>query len=316
MFLIISISIAQMASGFLAFADQPVDIQVVVNKQASVDQFEPIPFEWAEINPNAPGGLPGIQIRYYVDPVGGPFDLGFGFPFYDCDVFNSIYVCINGFAAFSYPSGGLFTNQPIPTASEPNNLLAIHWDDMYLFPSGSIWYYPDSANSRFMVEWYQVQHYGTGGNYTFEMILYPDGTIDYQYHTIQHGTPNSCTIGIENSTGTEGHQATYNGSGPFESLSETAIRFLPVCVEPVDDLVISLSSGADFDHVVLTWSSAQGAQQYHIYKSITSPQNGFVMIDSTTNTTYTDPDAITGETKSFYYVTSDITASDASTTGF
>jgi parallel beta-helix repeat protein len=74
----------------------------------------------------------------------------------------------------------------------------------------------------------------------------------------------------------------------------------------VDDLVITLSGiTRDVTDITLTWSPVSGAAQYHIYKSTTGPQYGFVLIGSTSNTTYTDSSAIIGETISFYYVTMD-----------
>lgn len=72
--------------------------------------------------------------------------------------------------------------------------------------------------------------------------------------------------------------------------------------DPVEDLVITLSSSID---ITLTWTLISGAQQYHIYKSITDPGSGYILLGSTTDTTYTDNDAIIGESKSFYYITAD-----------
>ena len=74
----------------------------------------------------------------------------------------------------------------------------------------------------------------------------------------------------------------------------------------VDDLIITLSTATDDStHITLIWSPALNAQQYHIYKSITSPTSGFTLIGSTPDTTYTDTNAIIDESKSFYFVTSD-----------
>jgi hypothetical protein len=75
--------------------------------------------------------------------------------------------------------------------------------------------------------------------------------------------------------------------------------------EAVDDLVITLSSTSDDStNITLIWSPVSGALQYHIYKS-SDPYSGFVHIGSTPAITYTDTNAIIGETKGFYYVTAD-----------
>jgi len=76
--------------------------------------------------------------------------------------------------------------------------------------------------------------------------------------------------------------------------------------DAVDDLVITLSSSTDDStNITLIWSPVVGAVQYHIYKSITDPASGFVLIGSLPDTTYTDTNAIPGMVKSYYYVTSD-----------
>jgi hypothetical protein len=170
---------------------------------------------------------------------------------------------------------------------------------------GSVWYYYDATNNRFIVEWYQVPFHSTGGSYTFEIILYPNGTIEYMYDNLTHGTSLSCTVGIENDSGTIGVQCTYNGSGPLEPVTGMGIRFVPACFicPPVEDLVITLADPVDVSHVVLSWSDV-GADQYNIYKS-NQPTSGFTLLGSTANAQYTDPNAVVGTIKAFYYVTSD-----------
>jgi fibronectin type 3 domain-containing protein len=73
-------------------------------------------------------------------------------------------------------------------------------------------------------------------------------------------------------------------------------------LEPVEDLVITLSSSTD---ITLIWSPVSGAQQYHIYKSTTDPGSGYILLDSTTDTTYTNTNVLINELRSFYYVTAD-----------
>lgn len=72
----------------------------------------------------------------------------------------------------------------------------------------------------------------------------------------------------------------------------------------IHDLVILLY-GAGTHHIILQWSEAPSASLYRIYKSTTGWQSGFVLIDSTNSTEYIDNNAVTGNSKSFYYVTGD-----------
>ncbi|MBU0518354.1 T9SS type A sorting domain-containing protein, partial [bacterium] len=191
--------------------------------------FEPIAYDWIEINPNDPNVMyNGTNTGITSDDQNlGPFNLGFSFPSYDNSFFSSIRVCSNGFATFTSTATS-YTNAMIPTTTEPNNLVAPYWDDMNPSMGGSIWYYADPGGQFFVVEWYDVPNYSTGGNYRFEAILYPNGDIDYMYADLTPGTAFSATVGIENGTGTTGLQVTYNGSGPINPTALSGIRIYSV----------------------------------------------------------------------------------------
>ena len=198
-------------------------------------EYEPVAYDWVEISTIGTNtGITGDDQNL------GPFPMGFSFPWYDGAIYNSIRVCSNGFLSFTSTSTD-FSNNPIPDPPEPNNLVAPYWDDFYPPGGGSIWYYQDTANNRFIVEFYQVPLLSGGGSYTFEAIFYPDGTIDYMYNDLTPGTPNSCTVGVENGTGTVGVQCTYNGSGPLEPAPLTGIRIYPVGVIVTHDVTITLT---------------------------------------------------------------------------
>ncbi len=177
----------------------------------------PIPYDWVEIN--TVGTNTGITGD---DQNLGPFPIGFDFPWFDAQIFDQIRICSNGFLSFTSTSTA-YTNDPIPNPAEPNNLIAPYWDDLNPSAGGNIWYYYDAFNSRFIVEYDGIPHYGGSQPYRFEAILYPTGLIDFQYNTLGE-TLNSCTVGSENGTGSFGIQATYNGSGPMEPQPLTGIQ--------------------------------------------------------------------------------------------
>ena len=96
------------------------------------------------------------------------------------------------------------------------------WDDLSPQNGAGIYYYNDAVNNRFIVQFDSVPHfYTTTGLYTFEMILYSNGDIVYQYQSVS-GAVNNCTIGIENGTGLVGLQVVYNAAYLVNNL---AIRF-------------------------------------------------------------------------------------------
>jgi len=159
-------------------------------------------YDWVEIS-----GL-GNTTGSNDDATYGPFDLGFNMPFYG-NTFNQVNVCTNGFLSFTSLDAP-YTNQSIPNASAPQNLIAPFWDDLNPSNGGTIYYYADSANNRFIVQYQDVPHYPSGNPEVLQVILYADGRIVYQYSDIS--VTDSCTIGIQNSTGDDGLQVVYNAS--------------------------------------------------------------------------------------------------------
>jgi hypothetical protein len=181
-------------------------------------EFASIPYNWVEIS--GVGTNTGITGD---DQNLGPFPIGFGYNHYGT-TFTDIRVCSNGWASFTSTSTA-YTNAAIPNTAEPNNLVAPLWDDLYPPGGGVIYYYYDQANSRFIIEWDNVMSYVTPRTpQKFEVILYPNGDMDFMYHTIQAPCVNANTVGKENAGGTVGVQVTYNGSGPLEPASNTGIR--------------------------------------------------------------------------------------------
>ena len=161
-------------------------------------------FEWVDISSI------GVPVTLGDDASAGPFDLGFDFSYYGND-FSSLYICSNGFLSFTSNSSSL-ANVGIPTAAEPNNLLAVFWDDLNPSAAGQVYYYSDPGHGRFIVSYDGVPHYSNSGSLFFQVILNQDGSIVYQYLSMDdggHGN-NGATIGIENATGDDGLQVCYN----------------------------------------------------------------------------------------------------------
>ncbi len=159
-------------------------------------------FQWIEIN-----------------GVGTPLNLGdddyetvslpFTFSFYG-EPRTEIKISSNGYLTFG-TDGADYSNDPVPTVDDPNDFIAPFWDDLNPSVDGQVYYYYDNDNQRFIVEWYQVPHYYDEGSYTFETILYPDGSILFQYKAMD-GVLDEATIGIENGDGTDGLQVVCNAS--------------------------------------------------------------------------------------------------------
>ncbi|HYW68004.1 MAG TPA: FlgD immunoglobulin-like domain containing protein, partial [bacterium] len=139
----------------------------------------------------------------------GPYTLGFGFSFYG-ELFDSVYIGTKGWMSFDSPSG-VYNNTPIPSDLMPNNMLAPLWDDLNPNFGGTVYYYADAGNSRFVVQWDAVWHFPDGPAETFQVIVNSDGSIVYQYHTVSDDS--ACTVGIENGAGNDGLEVLYNTGG-------------------------------------------------------------------------------------------------------
>jgi len=189
---------------------QPSNPPVITN-QGGPDAFG---YWW--IDSNEPGGplYSWVDITSSGTPItslsddqnSGPYPMGFDFSFYD-NIFDSFRFCTNGFVSFTSASTA-WQNAAIPTGGdEPLNLIAPFWDDLY-FPSGGSAYYYTNNSDSLIISWIDAPHYGTGGPYTFQIIMLANGRIIFQYQSITD-PGNSATAGIQNSNGTIGLQVVY-----------------------------------------------------------------------------------------------------------
>ncbi len=91
---------------------------------------------------------------------------------------------------------------------------------MDLRTSGTVYYKNDAANNRFIVEYKDVPHYDppAGGPYTYQVILYSDGRIYYQYLSMT-STLDNATIGNENTGGATGLQVVFNAAYMHNNLA-------------------------------------------------------------------------------------------------
>jgi subtilisin family serine protease len=182
-------------------------------------------YRW--IDSDAPGGpvfqwqeIAGVGTRLFGsadDSTRTNVPLPFDFPFYG-GVYRSINVCTNGWLSF-VNRGATFRDVALPdtAAATPRALIAPWWDDLDLRTTtggGRAYAYYDG--SRFIVEWRDAVHYAVGGPYTFQVLLSPSGTIDFQYLSVAEPSDRA-TAGIQDETGTRGltltHDAPWARSG-------------------------------------------------------------------------------------------------------
>ena len=140
--------------------------------------------------------------------IAGPFPLGFNFKFYG-NTKTQIYINTNGIILFGNINSNIFTNTSIPTSDTPNEFIAPFWDDLDGRTQGTVHYKQDG--SKFIVQFTNWQKYSGTGSLTFQVVLHANGKILIYYNNMA-ATLNSATVGIENSSGTDGLQVAYNAN--------------------------------------------------------------------------------------------------------
>lgn len=185
------------------------------------DYSELVGFRWVDISEMGTR----VPLR---DDDSAIVDLPFAFPFYGEEK-TQISIGSNGLLTFGDSMGHAWSNSSLPDPAEPNDLLAVFWDDLDPEDGGSIYCYGDE--NMFIVQWDNVPRRRAGGLYTFQAILMPYGAIGYNYKSMMGSRMDEATIGIENATGTVGLQVACDEDYVHDHLS---VVFSPcwITVEP------------------------------------------------------------------------------------
>ena len=176
--------------------------------------------------------------------------LPFAFNFYGEEQ-TDIFIAANGFLSFEPVTAlfGGFINQQIPTPGNPDNVIAGMWTD--LEPQDGVGVFYEGNNERFIVQYEAVPSFGFGepiAPVTFQVILFPNGSIKMQYENVDSEARVSSTVGIEGPQGETGLQVIFNSEYLTDEL---AITFTPPntgSLEPGEcDSVEVIISAADLD---------------------------------------------------------------------
>ena len=175
------------------------------------DSNDDYDFEWVDISDD------GVLYSFPTnDQAGESIAIGFDFPFYEQN-HNSLIINPNGWVGFGEDNEE-WDNINIPSTNAPQSAIFGLWDDLNpvndncnSYCSGNV--YTHGNDDRFVIWFDEVAHWWTNfedSYYDFQIIIYPNGDIDVNYRSLT-GT-HDATIGIQNSTGTDGIQVS-SGSG-------------------------------------------------------------------------------------------------------
>lgn len=141
--------------------------------------------------PSQINGSPNTATPLYLgDDATAKVDLGFEFTYWG-QTFTSAWVSSNGFVSFSTSNNLCCNGYPIEYA--PRNTIYALWTDLVSY--GGNPYYKRGEGS-ILFGWYGTTEYGTQNKYTFEIGLFDDNKIQFNYGLMPSLTYHYATAGI------------------------------------------------------------------------------------------------------------------------
>ncbi len=187
----------------------------------STDSYTLAPtYSWVEVASPAGGSGTALGLTDY----GGNQDdaatvaIPIHFVYYG-KTYSELAVCSNGFLGME--EGAVdqtdFRNHFLPSATGPDGMIAVMWDDLMQTGNADVYTYYDVANHRFIIEWYDFV-LNAGGDNTFQIILFDvdyystptgDSPILTQYQVWNNDQSNIydfpyCSVGIEDESASMG----------------------------------------------------------------------------------------------------------------
>jgi hypothetical protein len=173
-------------------------------------------WEWTDISET------GEQVEGLGDDqVAGPFEMGFGFPFYG-ETKNHFWISSNGVISFNNQFVP-FANGGIPTNNVYVDFIAWFWDDL-MIDSAISKVYCQHYGEKTIVQFTRMVHYpGTESSITGQVIMINNGKVFFRYRQVSETfEATSATIGLQSSEPSVGLQVIYNAEYVH---SELALRF-------------------------------------------------------------------------------------------
>jgi len=285
------------------------------------DELNGPDYNWIDISGSA------TEVTFsHNDYASSPIPIGFSFNFYDQD-HTEFRINPNGWIGFG-DDWTDYHNYEIPRADAPKPAIFGFWDDLDPLQGGNVYY--KSSPERLVIWFDNVIHYPgiNNGTYDFEIVLYPNGDILLQYRNLS-GDLNTCSVGIQNTSGDDGLQIAYNEEYLHNNL---AVRI----TKPLNWLQVSPASSSipenEWEDINIQVSAAEltlGTYECDILINSNDPdESGLIVpfILNVTNSTVPPPENVRMYRAGNYLVLSwesvpgaisyNIYSSDESSTGF
>jgi len=240
-------------------------------------------FDWIEIDPDSGGSGTDTELSDRQSGSGSTdesvsVELPFTFRYYGED-FDEVTICSNGWIALGDHSElNSARNRMIPGGEVAPAMICPFWDDLLTTGDGGVFFWHDSMEHLFVVEWSHMQRLGPGNQpmESFEVILFDprfhpsfsgDGDILFQYMEVEDfrsvfqewDTP-FATVGIGSPDQSDGLLYTYwnelnPGAAPLENgraiLFTTMIDYYTGCAR---GRVIDVETGLPIENVLINTS--------------------------------------------------------------
>ncbi len=182
--------------------------------------------------PNAPVNVALNQVFLMDDEITSPLPVGFDFNFFGVN-YDQFIISSNGYITFNMDNwdSGCCSGQNVPTMWQPNNVVALAWNDLDPSSGGTIGYATigSAPNRILIVEFNNVPHFfgDPSLNITVQAKFYEsNGHIEiHSTQNISDGSPQ--TVGVENATGTCGAAAFEMNANPEMSIINEMVLFTP-----------------------------------------------------------------------------------------
>lgn len=149
--------------------------------------------------------------------------LGFPFEYYG-NVYTSAWVSTNGFVSFYGPNDLCCDGVPMEQAQR--NTIYGYWTDII---SAGNPYYRTTENSA-LFGWYGTREYGTNNSVTFEIGLFSDNKIQFNYGSLANSW-HTVSAGITGPTSADNIQLFYGSN--VQNLQNQSGLLSPIAAEPV-----------------------------------------------------------------------------------
>ncbi|MCM5662799.1 Ig-like domain-containing protein [Galbibacter mesophilus] len=162
---------------------------------------------------------------------------------------DSVTIGANGFLTFAEITGSNFINTQIPDPANPNMLIAGLWDD--LEPQNGTGVFYMGTSEYFIVQYEAVPGFGfppflpVPDPVTFQVILFPDGSIKMQYENVNSTIRTSSTVGLEGPGGLSGLQVIFNTEFLTDGLAITFTPPISGTVEPGETAEVPITFSAE-----------------------------------------------------------------------